>query len=442
MSNSSKPTFSLCTLGCKVNQYESQAIAEDLQRLGFVLTDFSQRCDIYIINTCTVTGESDKKSRQMIRRARKIGGVDAIVIACGCFTQAQKDKISEIKELDAAFGNSDKNKVAEYANSLYLSKTKDFNNCITDIFDSREYEDMSITRSERTRAFVKIVDGCENKCSYCIIPSVRGKIRSRNIDKIKEELSALSASGYKEVVLTGIETAAYGKDLDGYDLSDVLTMADSVEGIERIRLGSLEPTVIKQKFVDTVINSKHIVPHFHLSLQSGCDAVLRGMRRKYNTSMFYNTVCLLKASVKNVALTTDVIVGFPGETDEMFKETCDFVRKCGFLYIHIFPYSQREGTDAAVMKHQVPENVKKQRAAELKRIMLETRSDVLRSFDGLETDVLFEETTSDGFFIGHTPNYIEAKLKYKTDEDLSSEIRKCKLIYDPNTTDHMLCEFI
>ena len=373
MSINSKPTFSLCTLGCKVNQYESQAIAEDLERLGFVLTDFNNKCDIYIINTCTVTSESDKKSRQMIRRARKNGGSDAIVIACGCFTQAQQEKLSGIAELNAAFGNTDKSKIAEYAKTLYLNKINLFDNRVNDIQNSTVYEDMAITRSERTRAFVKIVDGCENKCSYCIIPSVRGKIRSRAIDKTREELCALSASGYKEVVLTGIETAAYGKDLENKDLSDVLAMADTISGIERIRLGSLEPTVIKQRFIDTIISCKHIVPHFHLSLQSGSDEVLKGMRRKYNTSMFYNTVCLIKESIPNVALTTDIIVGFPGETDEMFAETCNFVKKCGFLYIHIFPYSKRDGTEAADRKDQIPEDIKKQRAAELKRALTDLR---------------------------------------------------------------------
>jgi threonylcarbamoyladenosine tRNA methylthiotransferase MtaB len=444
MSNNSnvKPTVSLCTLGCKVNQYESQAIAEDFERLGFMISDFSKPCNVYVINTCTVTGESDKKSRQMIRRARKTGGKDAIVIAAGCFTQAQKEKIEKITELDAAFGNTEKSKIADFANNLLLSGKDRFINEVSDIFESRSFEDMKISYSERTRAFVKIVDGCENKCSYCIIPSVRGKIRSRHPDMIKDELITLSEAGYKEIVLTGIETAAYGKDLEKFDLCDILEIADKIKGVERIRLGSLEPTVIKQKFIQTVLSCQHIVPHFHLSLQSGCDEVLKLMRRKYNTDMFYKTVCLLKESIPSVALTTDIIVGFPGETDEMFSKTCDFLKKCGFLYAHIFPYSKRDGTDAAIMENQVPEYIKKQRAAKLKEIMLETRDSVLKSFDGYETDVLFEELSSDGYYIGHTPNYIEAKLISRTDENLESQIRKCRLIYKESDTDFMLCELI
>ena len=301
---------------------------------------------------------------------------------------------------------------------------------------------MKITGSERTRAFVKIVDGCENKCSYCIIPSVRAKIRARSKDKILDELVTLSDAGYKEIVLTGIETAAYGKDLENCDLSDLLIDADKIDGIERIRLGSLEPTVIKEKFIGTVLSCKHIVPHFHLSLQSGSDAVLRKMRRKYNTSMFFDTVTKLKEAIPNICITTDIIVGFPGETDEMFEETCNFLKKCGFLYVHIFPYSKRAGTDAAVMKDQVPENIKKKRASALKEIMLETRKEVLKSFDGLETEVLFEEISSDGSYIGHTPNFIEAKLISKPDSSLEAEIKKCRLKYDPNTCEHMLCELI
>ncbi len=440
--NSNTPTFSLCTLGCKVNQYESQAIAEDFQRLGFMLCDFTSVCDVYVINTCTVTGESDKKSRQMIRRARKIGGEDAIVIAAGCFTQAQMDKISDIKELDAAFGNTDKGKIAEFANELFKSRKKEFINCVEDINKAVIYEDMKITGSERTRAFVKIVDGCENKCSYCIIPSVRGKIRSRSKVKIIDELVTLSNAGYKEIVLTGIETAAYGKDLENCDLSDLLIDADKIDGIKRIRLGSLEPTVIKEKFIGTVLKCQHIVPHFHLSLQSGSDAVLRKMRRKYNTAMFFDTVTKLKEAIPNICITTDIIVGFPGETDEMFEETCNFLQKCGFLYVHIFPYSKRASTDAAVMEDQIPENIKKQRASVLKEIMLETRKEVLKSFDGFETEVLFEEISSDGYYIGHTPNFIEAKLIDKSDSPLEAQIKKCRLKYDPSTCDHMLCELI
>lgn len=442
-----KPTVSLCTLGCKVNQYESQAISEELERLGFFISDFDRKCDAYIINTCTVTGESDKKSRQMIRRARKNGGKNAVVVAVGCFSQAQKNSISKITELDAAFGNADKSKVAETVNSMVSAKKSSlkqefyFENRVSDISCETEYDNMSITKSERTRAFVKIVDGCENKCSYCIIPSVRGKIRSRTPEAIEAELSELSKSGYKEVVLTGIETAAYGKDL-GINLNDILKLSDKTEGIERIRLGSLEPTVVDENFINTLKSMKHAVPHFHLSLQSGSDAVLRGMRRKYNTKKFLQIIENMRQNIPCATFTTDIIVGFPGETDDMFKETCEFVKKCKFLFVHIFPYSMRSGTDAAAMSNQIPDTVKKSRAAYLKQIMLETRASVLNGFDGFETDVLFEESDGEGFFMGHTPNYIEAKLANKCSRNLSGTIQKCKLKFSSQTTDFMLCELI
>ncbi len=442
-SDSKTPKVSLCTLGCKVNQYESQAIAEDFERLGFLLSSFDEKCDVYVINTCTVTGESDKKSRQMIRRARKNGGADAIVIAIGCFTQAQKDDIVKIRELDAAFGNTEKSRVAEFASTLFSERKRTFTNNICDIFQADKYDDMTITRSERTRAFVKIVDGCENRCSYCIIPSVRGKIRSRKKDSVLRELEILAKADYKEVVLTGIETAAYGKDLDGCTLSGLLTEADKVEGIERIRLGSLEPTVIKEDFVKAVSGMVHAVPHFHLSLQSGCDEVLKGMRRKYNTSQFLKVLERLRENIPDVTFTTDIIVGFPGETEEMFLETCDFVRKCAFLYVHIFPYSRREGTPAASFPDQLTEAVKKDRAARLKKVMLETRNEVLKSFDGKRTSVLFEEKDENGYFKGHTPHYIEATLSEYVEDDLSSQIHECVLRYmEKDGEGYMICKLL
>ncbi len=442
-SDSKTPKVSLCTLGGKGNQYESQAIAEDFERLGFLLSSFDEKCDVYVINTCTVTGESDKKSRQMIRRARKTGGDDAIVIAIGCFTQAQKDDICKIKELDAAFGNTDKSHVADFANSLLSARKSKFINNICDISQVDKYDDMTITRSERTRAFVKIVDGCENKCSYCIIPSVRGNIRSRKKDEVIRELETLAKASYKEVVLTGIETAAYGKDLDGCTLAQLLAEADKVEGVERIRLGSLEPTVIKEDFVKAISGMTHAVPHFHLSLQSGCDEVLKGMRRKYNTSQFLRVLERLRESIPDVTFTTDIIVGFPGETEEMFLETCDFVKKCAFLYVHIFPYSKRVGTPAASFPDQLTEAIKKNRAARLKKVMLETRNNILKSFDGKCTSVLFEEKDKDGHFKGHTPHYIEATLSECVEDDLSSQTRECILHYmEEDGEGYMVCKLV
>lgn len=446
---SEKPSVSLCTLGCKVNQYESQAIAEDFERLGFRLLSFDEPCDVYVINTCTVTAESDRKSRQMIRRAVKNGNENSVVVVAGCFSQGNLEAVKKIRGVTAAFGTADKSEIAPYVAKL-LRECSDsasnlsehlFENRVVSLSDVSQYDDTSITHSERTRAFVKIVDGCENHCAYCIIPHVRGKIRSRSSEKILEELRALAVNGYREIVLTGIETAAFGRDTDE-TLSELLRSADKIDRIERIRLGSLEPTVIREDFVTACAESKHVTPHFHLSLQSGSDAVLRGMRRKYNTDMFRKKLQMLRDAIPDVTFTTDIIVGFPGETEEMFEETVAFVRECRFLYVHIFPYSVREGTDAASYPNQVPEELKKRRAARLKDVMLETRREVLRSFDGKKTAVLFEEYKDDGKLYGHTPHYIEAALDVSTDESLCGKIVPCVLRYDETDTDCMKCERI
>ena len=260
-------TVALCTLGCKVNQYETQAIQEEFERLGFEIKSFDDKCDAYVINTCTVTAESDRKSRQMIRKAVKNGGGSAVVAVCGCYSQIQKDKLFEIDGVTTVFGTSEKHKIASHVKQKLWGS--DALRCIARPVERiRGYDKMTISRSERTRAVIKIADGCENKCSYCIIPKARGILRSRRPEDVIDEISRLVAAGYREVVLTGIETASYGKDLDDYSLCDLLKQADAVEGIVRIRLGSLEPTVINEEFVKTVLESKHIVHHFHLSLQS------------------------------------------------------------------------------------------------------------------------------------------------------------------------------
>lgn len=453
--HSEKPSVSLCTLGCKVNQYESQAIAEDFERLGFRLLSFDEPCDVYVINTCTVTAESDRKSRQMIRRAVKNGGERAIVIVAGCFSQANKEAVEKLGGVSAVFGTADKSEIASYAASLLQKRDRNTSapsvtsceNRVLPLSEVSKYDDIAITHSERTRAFVKIVDGCENHCAYCIIPRVRGKIRSRKSDKVLDELRTLASNGYREVVLTGIETAAFGRDT-GESLAELLRAADSIDGIERIRLGSLEPTVLREDFVAACADCVHVTPHFHLSLQSGSDAVLRGMRRKYNTSMFREKLALLRETLPDVTFTTDIIVGFPAETEEMFRETVAFVRECGFLYVHIFPYSVREGTDAADYPDQVPEEIKRRRAATLKSVMLETRREVLRSFDGKRTSVLFEEIKDDGCLYGHTPHYIEAMLDQgasdcaRSLESLCGKSVPCILRYDESTTDYMRCEII
>ena len=435
-------SVSFYTLGCKVNQYETQSISEQFSALGFKINDFSEKSDVYVINTCTVTSESDRKSRQIIRRAVKNGGKDAIVIVIGCFSQANPSSVSQIEGVSLVLGNDKKSSVAQSAIKMLENKSAHEQKVdVGDIGAFKDYEDLSITHSERTRAVVKIVDGCENRCAYCIIPSVRGKIRSRKRDEILKELEILSSAGYKEIVFTGIETAAYGKDLENYSLCSLLEDADKIPGIERIRLSSLEPTCITPDFAQRVSRLKHVVPHFHLSLQSGSTRVLNMMRRKYTAQSFYEKVLLLRSLIKDVTFTTDIIVGFPGENDEMFEETADFVRKCGFLYVHIFPYSVRKGTAAEKFPCQVPENIKHLRAAKLKKVMLETRKQVLLSFDGKKSAVIFEEKSEDGYVFGHTANFIEVRAK-KDFNFSKSDIFSCVLHYNENSADFMDCEIL
>ncbi len=407
-------TVSFCTLGCRVNRYETDAISEAFVKEGFTVGDFESKCDVYVINTCTVTGESDRKSRQMIRRAIKRGGETAVVMAVGCFTQVSPDEAEKITGLDYIGGNKDKLSVAKHAKQLLLKKRsgnafeRRVNVC--DISDEHEFENMSIHSSVTTRSFVKISDGCNNACSYCIIPAARGPVRSKSIDCVVDEIKALTNNGYKETVLTGIETAAYGKDLKNVTLCDLLEKVNNIEKLSRIRLGSLEPTIIRGGFADRVKNLHKVMPHYHLSLQSGNDAVLAAMRRRYNTGMFYEGICNLREKIPDVTFTTDIIVGFPGETDEMFCDSVEFAKKCGFLFMHIFPFSKRKGTEAADMKCQIPEEVKRQRVSEMEKVMWETRQKVLTPFMGRRFEVLNESPVS-GKVCGYTPNFIQVKAQ-------------------------------
>ncbi len=430
-------TVALCTLGCKVNQYESQAMSEDFEKLGFRVCCFDEQCDAYVINTCTVTAESDRKSRQMIRKAVKNGCGKAVVAVTGCYSQIQKEKLLEIEGVTVVFGTSEKQRIASHVLQRIRGNNEALPCMVRPIERIRGFDKTSITRSERTRAIIKIVDGCNNSCSYCIIPKARGMVRSKKPEDVANEAKVLVEHGYKEIVLTGIETASYGKDLDGIDLCTLLKIVDKIDGLERIRLGSLEPTVITEEFVKTVCESSHIVHHFHLSLQSGSSRVLAGMKRKYNADMFMQNVALLREKLPDLTLTTDIIVGFPGESEQDFAQTVDMVEKCQFLYVHIFPFSRRKGTLADTLEDQIDENTKKKRAAELKKVMLNVRKKVLCSFDGTESSVLFEEKTEDGKYIGHTPNFIPVIFDSK--EDLHGKILPVTLRYNEKNTEYMNC---
>ena len=410
-----KKAAGIYTLGCKVNQYESQAIAEALEARGFDIISPTAVCDAYIINTCTVTAESDRKARQFIRRAIS-KNPDAVVIVTGCMAQTAPDEVAAIEGVDAVIGNSDKLSAARLADELCKNKQNGGKTkiSVSDI-NAAPFEDMTITKFDRTRAYVKIEDGCESRCTYCIIPSARGKIRSKPFDEVIREVETLTKNGCREVVLTGIETASYGRDLGGVDLADLLCRVDKIEGIGRIRLGSLDPSLIKEDFVKRIAPLKSLAPHFHLSLQSGSSKVLADMKRKYNADMAMRAIELLRKYIPRSQFTTDIIVGFPGETEQEFEETVEFVRKARFLMTHIFPYSKRAGTPAATMSGQIQKAEKSRRLHVLSDVESQIRGELLekRVADEPVSEVLFE-SFADGVATGHTDDFIEVRVPSPT----------------------------
>ena len=420
-----KLTVGIYTLGCKVNQYESEAIAEALERHGFTVSNHNNKCDIYIINTCTVTAESDRKARQFIRRAAA-KNPEAFIAVTGCLSETRPDDVAKISGVDYICGNSKKLSVVDAILGFAESGQK---NPSPEIFesqlDSAGFEEMSITHFDRTRAYVKIEDGCENRCTYCIIPSARGKVRSKHPEDVLAEVEALTRGGCREVVLTGIETASYGRDLKTIDLATLLCRVDKINGIERVRLGSLDPSLMTDRFVSKIARLSSLTPHFHLSLQSGSDRILALMKRKYNSRMAFEGMERLRRAMPNAMFTTDIIVGFPGETEEDFEATVDFVKRARFLSAHVFTYSKRAGTPAATMKDQIPEEIKKERSARLIALQDEIRNELLAKEIGNEYSVLFE-TYSNGTAVGHTPSFIEVHVN--SDRSLQGEIYKVKLV--------------
>ncbi len=428
-------TVGILTLGCKVNQYESEAIAERLEELGFKIASPTDVCDAYVINTCTVTAESDRKARQMIRRMMK-NNPRAVILVTGCYSQISPEAVAAIDGVDYVCGSSNKMTVTDKICELIKNgKNQNAEICVPEL-DGAEFECMSIKKFDRTRAYVKIEDGCESKCTYCTIPAARGNIRSKPFEDVIDEVKKLTLGGCREVVLTGIETGSYGDDLgDGEDLASLLCEIDKINGIGRVRLGSLDPTVIKPDFVDKIRDLKSVAPHFHLSLQSGSDAVLARMKRKYNSARAMKSISLLREAMPGVKFTTDIIVGFPGETDEDFQRSCEFAKDAGFLMIHVFPYSKRKGTPAAVMPDQIPEEVKKQRVHILTEISRETRKKILdRVIAENDTVQVLFETYQNGYVYGHTADFIE--VKSKSDRAMHGELSSVKL----STHDGDVCE--
>ena len=411
-----RPALAVITLGCKVNQYESEAIAEAAEARGFnVLSsddiNGNNDIDIFIINTCTVTAEADRKSRQMIRRARS-HNKNAAVIVCGCFSQGSPDAALKLPGVAYVFGNT--NKLASVDAALDIIKNGAPAIPVVRIGDDMQsvgkIEPMSVYSSPRTRAYIKICDGCDGKCSYCIIPHVRGAVRSKPRNEIISEVATLTHNGCREVVLTGIETASYGKDIND-SLAGLLSAVAAIPGApERIRLGSLEPTVVRDDFISVVTGNDNIMPHFHLSLQSGCTRTLNAMRRKYTAEGALSRIEALRKAIPDVMLSTDIIVGFPGETEEDFTQTLRYAECARFLHIHVFPYSPRRGTPAAEMKDSVPESVKHERSARLIAAGNKTASAIVRDYIAQNpvAEVLFE-SDSYGMHSGHTRNFIEVR---------------------------------
>ena len=401
-----QPTVGIYTLGCKVNQYESEAIAEAFVSRGFLVQSPTASCNVYVINTCTVTAESDRKARQFIRRAMH-QNPGAFVLVTGCLAQTDPEQIARIDGVDFICGNHQKMAVVDAAVRLLEEGEKATSPTILHAApEANGFEPMQITRFDRTRAYVKIEDGCESKCTYCIIPNARGTIRSKPMEEVLEEVRTLTQNGCREIVLTGIETASYGKDLPNASLGALLTEVDRIPGVGRIRLGSLDPSLMRAPFVNHIAGLSSLAPHFHLSMQSGSDAILAAMKRKYNTKMAMEGIQRLRKALPDVQLTTDIIVGFPGETEEDFAATVDFVQKARFLMAHVFPYSKRKGTPAATMPNQIPEEEKHRRVAYLSGIQSTIREQILQEQIGSTVPVLFE-TYKNGIAYGHTPNFIE-----------------------------------
>lgn len=408
----------LHNLGCKVNAYETEAMQELLIQNGYEIVPFKEGADIYIINTCTVTNMADRKSRQMLHRAKKMNP-NAIVVAAGCYVQTEKDKVDE--SIDIVIGNNKKKDIIEILNEYEAEQC--FKKEIIDINHTNEYEELHLSKTaEHTRAYIKVQDGCNQFCTYCIIPYARGRVRSRSYESVIEEVTTLAANGYKEVVLTGIHLSSYGVDIDD-NLLHLILGVHEIEGIERIRLGSLEPRIITEEFAKTISELPKMCPHFHLSLQSGCNETLKRMNRRYTAEEYYEKCELLRKYFKNPALTTDVIVGFPGETEEEFEESRAFVDKVNFYETHIFKYSRRAGTKADRMENQIPEEIKTKRS----NIMLEMNQKKMDAFEeallGSVQEVLMEEAierNGEIYQVGHTKEYV--KIAVKSDENLSNQI--------------------
>ena len=413
--------ISVLTLGCKVNQYESEALIAMFPEDKYeVYSEYKKGCDAYIINTCSVTNMSDRKSRQMIRKCIKSGEVKPYVAVMGCYSHAKPEEAKAIFGVDFVCGTANKTQIVKKIRDYFENETEIEINVRTDGFDFPLVTDYK----EKTRAIVKIQDGCNSFCSYCIIPYLRGRCRSRDINEILSEVSELSKNGYKEIVLAGIHVCNYGKDLDNMTFPKLMQEIEKIDGIERIRLSSVEPLAFTDEFFSYFENSKKLCPHFHISLQSGSDTVIKRMNRHYTAEYFINTVKRLREINEKTSVTTDIIVGFPGETDEEFSETVSLAEKVGFLKIHTFKYSMRDGTVAAKMENQIPESIKDKRSKIIINLSDKIEKEILNSYIGKTLEVLFEEQKGE-YLYGFSENYIPVCIPY--DKTLTGKIAKVRI---------------
>lgn len=405
------------TLGCKVNSYESEAMIELFKQKGYEEVPFKDIADVYVINTCTVTNTGDSKSRQMIRKAvRK--NPEAVICVVGCYSQIAPEDIQNIEGVSVVLGTQFRNAIVDLVEQFQKDKKQIVK--VADVMRLRTFEDLNIDHFSNTRAFLKIQDGCNNFCTYCIIPYARGRVRSRSPESVLKQAQELVDRGYYEIVLTGIHTAGYGEDLDHYSFYDLLVDLIKIKGLKRLRISSIETSQIPDEMIDLIASSDIIVDHLHVPLQSGCDETLKRMNRKYNCEQYYQKLMKIKEKIPDIVFTTDVIVGFPGESEEEFEKTYQFIQKVGFTQLHVFPYSPRRGTPAAKMENQIDERIKHERVNRLIDLSHQLNGTYAKSQIGQTLRVLFEKEEN-GFYVGHGDNYLLVKVQ--SDEQLIGQIR-------------------
>ena len=416
--------FLINTLGCKVNTYESNVIRDIFLNEGY--EESNSNVDIAVINTCTVTNTSDSKSLKVIKHTIK-NNPNAIVIVCGCFSQINPDRLKDMEGVSIVLGNYNKSKIMDYINQYKKDKKQ-----IIDVreLNDEKFECMKLNNFNKTRAFVKIEDGCENFCSYCIIPYSRGKVRSKLMEEVLDEINTLVNNGQREIVLTGIHTGHYGADIEEYDFSDLLNEICKIKGLERLRISSIEITELDDKFLETLKNNKIIVDHMHIPLQSGCDKTLKEMNRKYDVAYFKDNIKKIWSISTNISITTDVIVGFPNETEDDFNTTVNTIKEIKYTKLHVFPFSVRKGTVAETMENQIDEKTKKERVHILMDISKELELDYMNKFVGCEVEFI-PEVSKDGYIIGHTGNYLQIKSKIKSNghETIKTTIKSIEYPY-------------